>query len=248
MQTSQDLSSGHSVAPSAKSSFNWIMKKLMSMVDGGPAFATLPNHVSHEASVDLLMSVRGCGIFAPAIALFLGKPVVKDVLQKLLASTTRVLDTSGASGRGVFGIAQRKVTQKAECLIAFASLVRQVCVCSCCLGRAGHKAYHLTVLTCRLAVQLPAADVDEVVLEQLQSVAGELVYDFASLHTYGRKVVCRSLSLLLSALHGKGAALASLLTQVTVPALVRTLSAADESMVRRLTVAAVPASSPPRCG
>lgn len=137
------------MAPSAKSSFNWIMKKLMAMVDGGPAFASLPQHVTHEPSVDLLMSVRGCGIFAPAIALFLGKPVVKDVLQKLLASTTRVLDTGGASGRGVFGIEQRKVTQKAECLIAFASLVRQVRPGAACRCRVACTATNITC-TCWL--------------------------------------------------------------------------------------------------
>lgn len=79
--------------------------------------------------------------------------------------------------------------------------------------------------------QLPAADVDEVVAEQLQTVAGELVYDFVSLTTYGRKVVCRALSLLFSALSSKGSTLASMLQRVTMPALVRSLSSADEHMV-----------------
>lgn len=124
-QTSHDVSSLRSVAPSAKGTFNWCMKKLMVMVDGGPAFAKMPDNVTHEPSMDLLLSVRGCGIFAPAVARFLGKPVVKDVLQKLLQSTARVL--ANGAGRNAFGIEQRKVSQKAECLIAFSCLVRQVC-------------------------------------------------------------------------------------------------------------------------
>lgn len=109
-----------------KGAFSWHIKKLMRMVDGGPPFQSLPSHVEHDAAMDLLMSVRGCGIFAPAVARYMGTPVVKDVLRKLLVSSARVLATGGAAGRGVFGIEQRKVSQKAECLIAFACLVRQV--------------------------------------------------------------------------------------------------------------------------
>lgn len=192
----------------------WLMKRVDAMIHGNPVFpkTVAVESVSHDATLDLQLGVQCCGTLAPALAKYNSQGTIRSLLDKLIAQCEILWDSegSGSGSSAMYATSQRRTIQQAESLTAF----------------------------CALARELHAQHLDQSVVDVFANVSAQLLFDFPRSAKFGRRVVCRAVSLVLIALQDKGDLLRGFVEAIVWPALIRTLGSveADEGAFEEVVV------------